>query len=121
MSLTPRPAIGLEPTWVPEDACTLPTAERPLRLDEFAGLFARSLRGLDRPAPTRLLLDLDAAAEEQARDLTARENSCCSFFTFAFEHAADGIVRLRVDVPAGRSTVLDGLARQAASAASRAG
>lgn len=115
-ALAPAPTVATLLAWVPEDACTLPTAERPLRVGEFADLFARSLRGLDRPAPTRLVLRLDEAAEARARDLAARESSCCSFFAFTFAPAAGGVVRLQVDVPAARATVLDGLARQASAA-----
>ncbi|WP_245718914.1 hypothetical protein [Micromonospora rhizosphaerae] len=37
--------------WVPE-ACTLPTAERPLRVAEFDELFATALRGQTRLSPT---------------------------------------------------------------------
>ncbi|SDU25974.1 thioredoxin [Jiangella alkaliphila] len=102
--------------WAP-DACTLPTAERPFRLDEFADLFARSLREVERPEPTRLLLDLEEAADDRARDLAARETSCCSFFTFTFSPPRGGVVRMQVDVPMEQSTVLDGLALQAATAA----
>src|SRR3954453_2310032 len=69
--------------WVPADACTLPTADRPGRLAEFEGLFA-SLRGLRREEPGWLRLRLDGGEdiEAQARDLTAREAECCTFFDF---------------------------------------
>lgn len=55
---------ALEPdvAWVPQ-ACTLPTAERPLRVAEFDELFASSLRGLDRWAPTGLRIDLEPTPE----------------------------------------------------------
>src|SRR5690348_16526591 len=64
------------------DACTLPTAERPLRLAEFQTLFATALRGQERLSPTHLRWRIDPAAESTARDLTARESECCSFFAF---------------------------------------
>jgi hypothetical protein len=98
-------------TWVPA-ACTLPTAERPLRLAEFDALFATALRGQQRLSPTRLRWRLDPAAEHTARDLTARESACCSFFTFTFA-PADGDLRLDVDVPASQADMLDALAARA--------
>jgi len=99
--------------WVPE-ACTLPTVERPLRLAEFDDLFATALRGQQRLSPTSLRWRLDPAVEESARDLTVRERSCCSFFSFAF--APDGdILQLDVRVPAAHVAVLDALADRAAA------
>ena len=55
-----------------------------MRLKEFDDLFATSLRGLSRVSPTVLRWSLDPAVEEGARDLTARETECCSFFSFIF-------------------------------------
>lgn len=104
-----------ELAWVPQ-SCTLPTVERPLRLAEFDDLFATALRGVERVGPSRLGLSLDESAEGTARDLTARESSCCSFFDFSFAAAADGLIRLEVGVPAARVDVLDALAERAASA-----
>jgi hypothetical protein len=106
-----------DPEWVPE-ACTLPTTDRPLRLAEFDDLFATALREQLRLSPTALRWHLDPAAEATARDLTGRESSCCSFFTFTFarDDAGDGAkLRLDVQVPAGRIDVLDALARRAAT------
>jgi hypothetical protein len=97
--------------WVPE-ACTLPTAERPLRLAEFDDLFATALRGQQRMSPTRLCWRLDPAAEQTARDLAGRESTCCSFFSFTFV-PADGVVQLDVEVPAAHEEVLDALAERA--------
>jgi hypothetical protein len=98
------------PEWTP-DACTLPTAERPLRLAEFDELFASAVRSVRRIEPTRLRLELDGAAETEhtARDLTARETLCCAFFTFQFTRDGE---RLWLDahVPAAYTPVLDGLA-----------
>jgi hypothetical protein len=99
--------------WVPE-ACTLPTAERPLRLAEFEDLFATALRGQQRLSPTALRWRLDPAAEPIARELTVRESSCCSFFSFAFAPDGDA-VRLDVLVPAAHVAVLDALAERAAA------
>lgn len=98
---------------VPE-ACTLPTAEQPLRLAEFDDLFASAVTGVDRPAATRLLLGLpaDPAVAARAADLVVRESDCCSFFTFAL--TVNGArLRLEVTVPGAYADVLDGLAARA--------
>jgi hypothetical protein len=91
--------------WVPE-ACTLPTAERPLRLAEFDDLFATALRGQQRLSPTTLRWRLAPSAEAAVRDLTARETACCSFFTFTV--SLDGeAVGVDVEVPAGAAPDAD--------------
>ena len=97
-------------------ACTLPTAEVPLRVTEFEELFA-VVRAVQRPAPTRLLLALQPAAgrAEAARDLAARESACCSFFRFAVREADDGVL-LEVTVPAAQVAVLDAMADRVAAA-----
>lgn len=97
--------------WVPE-ACTLPSAERPLRLAEFDDLLALALHGQERLSPTRLRWRLDLAAEQAARDLTLREAECCSFFSFTFG-PADGAVQLDIAVPEAHAGVLDALADRA--------
>jgi hypothetical protein len=98
-------------------ACTLPTAERPLRLAEFHTLFAASLRGLDRMDATHLRLTLggDAGVESATRDLVTRESACCSFFDFAVTATGQAVV-LDIRVPAGQVAVLDGLAAFATEA-----
>ena len=103
--------------WVPE-ACTLPTAERPLRLAEFDDLFATALREQRRMAPTQLRWHLDPAAEPTARDLTGRETACCSFFTFTFTGPGTGsadALQVDVQVPAAHIDVLDAIADRAAT------
>jgi hypothetical protein len=102
-----------EQQWVPA-ACTLPTADRPLRLAEFDDLFAIALRNQQRPAPTQLRWTLDPAAEETARDLTRRESICCSFFTFEIT-ATGPTLEVRVEVPAEHIDVLDALQVRAAA------
>jgi hypothetical protein len=99
--------------WVPE-ACTLSTAERPLRLAEFDDLFATALRGQQRLSPTRLRWRLDPAAEQTARDLAGRESECCSFFSFTLA-PVDGALQLDVAVPGAHADVLDALANRAAA------
>jgi hypothetical protein len=109
-------ALAESGDWVPQ-ACTLPTAEQPLRVAEFDDLFASGLLGQERLAPTRLQLRLDAAVEATARDLTARETSCCSFFGFDYTSAVDGELQVDVTVPQAHVDVLDALAVRAAVAA----
>lgn len=99
--------------WVPP-ACTLPTVEQPLRLAEFDDLFATVLREQERVTATRLRWQLDPAAGERARDLAARESSCCSFFTFAFTTDGD-VLQVDVDVPEQQVAVLDALGERAAA------
>lgn len=97
------------------DACTLPSEQQPLREAEFAELFAASLRSVERVAPTRLRLLLDAAARAETVRLTEAESSCCSFFTFTIGEAAQGRIGVDIDVPRAQVPVLDGLARQASA------
>jgi hypothetical protein len=100
--------------WAPE-ACTLPTVDQPFRVAEFDDLFATAVRDVSRDGPTRLRLTLDQAAEARARDLTARESACCSFFGFAFGPAADGLLTLTVTVLPAHAGVLDAFAARAAA------
>lgn len=65
------------------DACTLPTAEQPIRTAEFDRFFTNSVREMRRPGPQRLELVLAGDAEPLARDPAARESSCWSFFALA--------------------------------------
>ena len=104
-----------ELAWAPQ-ACTLPSVEQQLRISEFDALFASSLRELQRLAPTRLRLLLDQRAEDAARELTARESECCSFFTFTVTPASDDVL-VDVEVPATHVAVLDALAMRAAAQA----
>jgi hypothetical protein len=99
------------------DACTLPTAERPLRAADFAALFKDAVH-VERPEPTRLHLDLRPGAEVAARaaGLAAAETECCSFFTFALT-ATGGALSLDVTVPAAPTAILDALAGLNAAAA----
>ncbi len=103
--------------WVP-DACTLPTAQRPLRVAAFDELFTEAVRGIERPAPSRLRLDLHPGPQiaGRAAELAARETGCCSFFTFTLTATSGGLV-LEVTVPDSRTAVLDALAARAAAAA----
>ncbi len=90
--------------WVP-DECTLPTAERPLRVIEFDDLFISAVR-FDRPQPTRLDLTLPRAMEADARTLADRESQCCTFFSFGFKPDGEDVV-MHIEVPPTRTDVLD--------------
>lgn len=101
-------ATGKATDWVPE-SCSLPTAQRPLRVAEFDRLFAGSLLRSTRVSATRLDLVLAADAEAVARDLAERESGCCSFFGFEFDSGGADVV-MRISVPESRTEVLAALA-----------
>ena len=96
------------------DACTLPTAERPLRTAEFEELFGALHRG-ERLSPTHLRLSVTGDDEREAavRELTRRENECCTFFGFTVTRVAPAEIRLDVEVPAAYRDVLDALEEMA--------
>ncbi len=98
------------------DACTLPTAQRPLRLAEFDDLFATAVTSVERTADGRLSLALaaDAPVAARAADLMVREAACCAFFTFTLSATA-GQLRLEVSAPPERADVLDALAVRASA------
>jgi len=92
------------------DSCTLPTAERPLRLAEFDELFATSVREVESPSPTRARMRLAGVDPARVRDLTAREAECCSFFTFT---VSENPLTLEIEVPPSYASVLDSLVQRA--------
>lgn len=97
--------VGMTNGWAPR-ACTLPTAERPVREAEFADLIAGA--AVERVGPTGLRLRLAPEVAARAAALMVKETACCSFFTFAL--VADGSgVTLTITVPAAHSAVLDAL------------
>jgi hypothetical protein len=99
------------------DECTLPTAERPLRLAEFDALFAAAVRRVETLGPThaRLRLTGPAGLEATVRDLTARETECCSFFTFTTTADGENLV-LDIQVPGACAEVLAALVERAVPA-----
>lgn len=101
--------------WAP-DACTLPTAEVPLRVAEFDDLLAGTLREVTRLGPTRLRWRLAGGPDlaGRVRDLLARESACCSFFTFTVTGPASNVL-VDAEVPAAQTGVLDALAERAAA------
>lgn len=95
------------------DACTLPTAERPLRLAEFDALFATAVRRVERRGDAvRIHLAGERGLEAQVRDLTARESGCCSFFAFTIA-GNDQDLTLDIAVPPERRDILEALAARA--------
>jgi hypothetical protein len=112
-----KPRKELAWAWVPADACTLPTEGQAARLDAFEDLFRTAVTGIERPAPTRLRLNLapDPAAAATAADLAVREADCCGFFTFSLAVGA-GRLHMDITVPEPRAGVLDGIAAQAEAA-----
>jgi hypothetical protein len=103
--------------WAEVEACTLPTADRPLRVADFDALFAAHLRRVERPSPTRarLVLAGSAGVAERVRRLAEAESACCSFFRFTVTEG-DGEVVLGVAVPTAYADVLAGLVSRAAAA-----
>ncbi len=90
------------------EACTLPTAERPLRVAEFDRLFATAVGAVERlgPLTARILLPPRPELAAEAADLVVRETQCCSFFIFALT-ATGGRLHLDVSVPESQTGVLD--------------
>ena len=125
----PGPAAA---DWVPVEACTLPTAEQPLRVAEFDTLFAASLCAVEHLAGVatraRLVLAGDANLPGRVQRLADAETACCSFFTFTLTPVAAGpaaeldgdgaatLVALDVEVPAARADVLAALVERAEQA-----
>lgn len=103
-------------TWVPE-SCTLPTAERPLRVAEFDALFATATGPAQRLAPTQLRVPLPGGPEPTAtaRDLIARETGCCSFFSFDLRSSTT-TTALEVVVPESQVAVLDAMQQRVEAA-----
>ena len=103
--------------WAEVEACTLPSADRPLRVADFDALFAAHLLRVERPAVTaaRLVLAGGAGVADRVQRLADSESSCCTFFDFTVT-SRHGEVVLDVAVPAAYSDVLAGLVSRAAAA-----
>ena len=94
--------------------CTLASADQLVRAAVFDQLFAEMVVQTERPAPTRLQLELrrDPAAARRAAELAFAETACCSFFTFTLTAAADRLV-LEIAVPDVHGPALSALADRA--------
>jgi hypothetical protein len=99
--------------WVPA-ACTLPTAEQPLRRAEFDELFAEDVLGVNQLSPQQVRLELrpDAEVAARAASLAAKETGCCSFFTFGLT-ITDGTVSMTISTEQEHRTVLAALGARA--------
>jgi hypothetical protein len=95
-------------------ACTLPTAERPTRQNDFDEMFSRDVLGVQRESGQRVRLDLrpDPAAVARAAGLAVQETECCSFFTFDLT-IRKGRASLAIEAPAAYAGVVDALAARA--------
>jgi hypothetical protein len=104
---------GLSLSGIPA-ACTLPSAEQPIRVAELNTLLTAAIGG-ERLSERRLRLVLTGPGDfaSHVRDLVAREADCCSFFTFVVAEDLTGRVVLDVEVQAGYTGVLDGWASRA--------
>lgn len=103
------------------EACTLPTAARPLRLAEFEEVFLLTT-GIERIGEHELRLTLAGPTDlaQTVRDLAARETECCSFFGFTVTDLGGGRVRFEVVVPPAQREVLEAMAALAEAAPARA-
>lgn len=108
--------MTIELEWVAPAACSLPTADQPLRVAEFDAFFASHLMGAERVDDThaRLVLTATRDAAEQAQSLAERESSCCSFFTFSITSGPEGVC-MDIVVPPEYVPVLDALVARAES------
>ncbi|MFF5261535.1 hypothetical protein ACFY4C_21535 [Actinomadura viridis] len=113
MELQQVPAGPDDQGWAPQ-ACTLPTADRPLRVAEFDALFAEAVTEVRPAGPGRVRLALrpEPQAAGRAAELAARESGCCSFFTFALT-ARGGTLALEISVDEPHIDVLEALAARA--------
>lgn len=99
--------------WVPA-ACTLPTAERPLRRAEFDDLFTEDVLSINQPSPLEVRFELrpDAEVAARAAGLAVRETGCCSFFTFGLT-ITDGTVSMTISTEPAHGAVLAALSARA--------
>ncbi|MFC9970252.1 hypothetical protein ACFVH6_05045 [Spirillospora sp. NPDC127200] len=111
--LEKNPAQRADEKWAPQ-ACTLPTAERPLREAEFDALFAEAVTEVSRTASgqVRLRLRPEPPIAGRAAELAVRETGCCSFFTFTLTATGGGLA-LEVGAAGRHAEVVAALAERA--------
>ncbi|MGI5203624.1 hypothetical protein ACQEU6_18870 [Spirillospora sp. CA-108201] len=114
METQQEPAGPDDDGWAPR-ACTLPTAERPLREAEFDALFAEAVTAVRPAGAGRVRMELRPRPRAAARaaELAARETGCCSFFAFTLT-ATGGALALEISTDDRHTEVLDALAARAA-------
>jgi hypothetical protein len=88
-----------------------PAGDWPDRFAEFDELLGHAWE-IRRPAPTRLEVDLPAAAGLAGRlaDLFQREAACCGFFTFELTIVSGEALLVAINVSESKTSVLDTLA-----------
>jgi hypothetical protein len=92
-----------------DPACTLPTAERPVRLGAWRSLLGTALSATSADSLTaEFHWPADAETAAAAADVATREVACCGFFRFGMEITDDSVV-LRATVPTGHEPVVTGL------------
>lgn len=99
--------------WAPA-ACTLPTAEQPLRRAAFDDLFAVDVLRVNQVSQLEVCLELrpDATVAARAASLAAKETGCCSFFTFGLS-ITDGTVAMTISTEQAHQEVLAALGARA--------
>lgn len=92
-------------------ACTLTAADAKSRGDEWREFLATSATASERLSghQLRVRLTLEPGVLDAAVDLARREKTCCAFFDFSIDVAADQLW-LRVAVPPEASGILDDFA-----------
>jgi hypothetical protein len=105
--------LMVDDNWVPA-ACTLPTAEQPLRRAEFDGLFAVDVLSVNQVSSLEVRLELrpDAEVAARAASLAAKEAGCCSFFTFGLS-ITDGTVSMTISTEEAHEAILAALGARA--------
>jgi len=106
----------MDDDWVPE-SCTLPTAEQPLRVEEFDHVFRTHVRRLSRLSDSKLRAEINPSEEVvgNVAALAVRETACCEFFRFTISIGREEAA-LDIEVPPSATAVLDALATRAESA-----
>lgn len=101
-------------------ACTLPTAEQPLRIAEFDAFFAQDALAVIRHSAELLSIAVRPEAAGRAAMLAVKETGCCSFFTFELK-ASGGEVILSVSADPAHAEILAALGDRAADLVRQAG
>jgi hypothetical protein len=99
--------------WCAPDACSLPIADQPGRVEEWDSLFATAVRRVETvPGGVRFELDRSRADVAGVANLADRESQCCAFFTFGVTVAAEAL-SLSVDADREHAEVVEALAARA--------
>lgn len=99
--MTDLPLISLAP-----ESCTLPGADRPRRVADFADLLTGSGVDVTRVSPTTALVRLPLRDLAAAEELARQEMACCSFFHITTEADGDRTL-MTIEVPGQYAGLLD--------------